>query len=71
MGADIHSESRRVGEQTDNLGIRVAATLAPALLFVGILYPLFSYSGKLVGFDAAFTNLIIVVLTLLWVVYRV
>lgn len=71
MDKELHGETRRVGEQTDNLGIRVAASLAPILLFVGILYPLFAYSGKLLGVESMGVNVAIAVGTLAIVVYRV
>lgn len=70
--SDLSDEQKAsLGEETDSLGIRVAATLSPILLFVGILYPLFAYSGELLGVESVLVNGAIVVGTLAIVVYRV
>lgn len=72
MTSEVTIGGDRPDPESEPLTLRLAVSVLPAVVFVAVLYPMFGYTGRIVGWEffAPVTAVVIVVGRLLYSVFQ-
>lgn len=51
MTSEVTIGGDRPSAESESLGLRLAVSVLPAVVFAAVLYPMFGYTGRVFGWD--------------------